>query len=137
MVGMTSFVLYLLKIYVDDTGLASEELPPGSRFKDGFVTIVEECIDEDKNIPGDQRTAKILTEIANTVSPFIKVTFDCPSLHNDGIMPLLDLGVSVKDNKIDFKFFRKEMANPVPNWNSSACPERQKFQTVSWRNRHV
>ena len=122
MVGMTSFMLYLLKIYVDDTGVASEELPPGSRFKDGLVTIVEECIDEDKNIPGDQRTAKILTEIANTVSPFIKVTFDCPSLHSDGIMPLLDLGVSVKNNKVDFQFYRKEMASQFLIMKRSAMP---------------
>ena len=42
--GDTSDLLYLLKVYVDDTGLVTEELPPGSRFKDGKITIMEEFI---------------------------------------------------------------------------------------------
>ena len=122
MVGITSFMLYLLKIYVDDTNLLCEVLPPGSRYKDGVVTIVEEAIEEDKDIPGDLRTARILTDIANTVSPFIKLTFDCPSLHNDGIMPLLDLGISVKNNKVEYQFYRKEMASQFLIMKRSAMP---------------
>ena len=72
LVGFTAFILYLLKVYVDDTNLVTEELPPGCRYKDGLVTIDENAVEEDKKVPGDLRTARILTEIANTVSPFIK-----------------------------------------------------------------
>ena len=60
----------LLKVYVDDTGLVTEELPPGSRFKDGKITIMEEFIEEDKEVPGDLRTAKIITEIASCFTSY-------------------------------------------------------------------
>ena len=83
---------------------------------------MEEFVDEDKNIPGDLRTARILTEIANTVSPFIRLTFDCPSLHTDGAMPLLDLAISVQNNKVDFRFYRKEMASQFLIMKRSAMP---------------
>lgn len=109
MVDMPSFLLYLL--YVDDNGLICVELPPGSRFRNGKVTITDEFVEEDWNVPGDLRTARILTEIAITVSPFIRLTFDYPSLHSDGAMPLLDLAISVKNNKVDFRFYSKQMAS--------------------------
>ena len=50
------------------------------------------------------------------------MTFDCPSLHQDGIMSLLDLGISVKDNKVEYQFYRKEMASQFLILKRSAMP---------------
>ena len=36
---------------------------------------------------------RIVQETANTVHPSIEVTFDCPSMHEDVKMPVLDLEV--------------------------------------------
>ena len=77
----------LHKLYVDDNNLAMEEVVPGTRFIDGELHVVEEEVESDSLLPGDQRTAKIIQDIANSISPFIKMTVDCPSLHQDGWMP--------------------------------------------------
>ena len=81
-------------------------------------------------LPGDQRTAKIIQDIANSISPFIKMTVDCPSLHQDGWMPILDLQVKVSNNTIDFKHYRKPMANPLVIMRRSAHPARMKRVTL-------
>ena len=95
----SNFMLYLCKLYVDDNNLAMEELEPGSRFIDGELVVVQDEVEDDSCIPGDQRTAKVVQTIANSISPFIKMTVDCPSLHQDGWMPILDLQVKVSDIK--------------------------------------
>ena len=46
----------------------------------------------DLELPGDQRTMRILSQIANTVDINLKFEFDCPSLHPvDQVVPILNL----------------------------------------------
>ena len=49
------FQLYMLLFYVDDTGIAVEELEPGCRFikEEGRVRVVEEEVDGDRGVKGD------------------------------------------------------------------------------------
>ena len=61
------FKLYLLLFYVDDTNLAMEELEAGSRFVDGQVVVVQEQVENDREIPGDKRTALVIQSIANSI----------------------------------------------------------------------
>ena len=128
---LSDFVVYLLKIYIDDQNLACEALPPGARLMDGKVTIVESEVEGDVQVPDDQRTAKILLEIANSVSNFIKLTSDCPSLHNSGFMPILDLQVKAENNKLIWKFYKKEVANPLLIMKDSAMPFKVKRASLS------
>ena len=87
------------------TNLAMEELEPGCRLVDGKVVVVKEEVEGDKSIPGDRRTALVIQEIANSVCKTIRMTIDCPSSHESGWMPLLDLQVRVAgDNTLDYKF---------------------------------
>ena len=65
--SIPSFRHHLLKFYVDDQLQVCEELPPGSRYLGGEVVVVEEEVEGDRLIPGDQRTANVLKEIANTI----------------------------------------------------------------------
>ena len=105
----SNFMLYLCKLYVDDNNLAMEELEPGSRFIDGELVVVQDEVEDDLMLPADQRTAKVIQTIANSISPFIKMTVDCPSLHHDGRMPILDMQVKVSDintNTIDYNHYR-------------------------------
>ena len=46
-------------------------------------------------------TYKRLKEIANSIHPSIRVTIDCPSLHEDGRLPVLDLAQWIEERDID------------------------------------
>ena len=74
------FQLYMLLFYVDDTGIAVEELEPGCRFikEEGRVRVVEEEVEGDKGVKGDLRTALVLSEVANSIFDYIQFTVDCP-----------------------------------------------------------
>ena len=85
-------------------------------------------MDTDRNIPPDIRTSQIIKDIGNTISPFIKLTVDCPSLNPclDCWMPLLDLCVRMEDNSITYKFYKKTVSNPVLMRQDFAMPDRIK-----------
>ena len=122
-----SFRLYMLKIYIDDENILCETFPLGSRLcSDGKIRIIESEIEKDRDIPGDQRTAKLFLEIANSVCDFIKLTVDCPSMHSEGFMPILDTQVKIENNKCIFKFYKKKVANPLLMLESSAMPNKIK-----------
>ena len=63
--------------------------------------IKDELIESDKSIPVDKRTAEIILEIANSVTNTIKLTIDYPTNNSSGWMPVLDIQVRVKNNKIE------------------------------------
>ena len=88
-------------------------------------------MEAEKSIPGDYRTAKVIQEIANSVCDTIRMTTDCPSSHESGWMPLLDLQVRVaRDNTLDYKFYSKKVANPLLLMNHSALPDRVKRNSL-------
>ena len=125
------FRLYMQKIYVDDKNIACEGLPPGSRYKEGKVEVVESEVEDDKLIPSDIRTSKILLEIGNSISNFIQLTSDCPSQNTSGFMPILDLQVKTVENQIIYKFYKKEVANKLLILKSSAMPFQVKRASLS------
>ena len=52
-----------------------------------------------------------MQELANMVRDFIQVEIDCPSMHTDGLMPILDLAVRMDTNRTTYRYYRKSMAN--------------------------
>ena len=130
-VNLPDFIMYFLKYYVDDGNLGSEALPPGSRLVDGVVEVVEEFIEEDENVPDDQRTAEIILQIANSVTDSIQLTIDFPSNNSSKWMPLLDLQVSVRNNTIDYKFYKKKMSNHQVMLSRSAMPGSIKINSLT------
>ena len=115
---------YMLYYYIDDGNICCECLPLGSRLIDGKIQIVESEIEADKLVPGDVRTAKIMQEIGNSISSFIKLTVDTPSLNESKWMAILDIKVKVVDNQIIYKFHKKKMANPLGIVSDSAMPDK-------------
>ena len=57
MTEIATFKQFLIKIYVDDGNQICTTLPPGSRLVIEKVRILEDEVEEDKNIHGDIRTA--------------------------------------------------------------------------------
>jgi hypothetical protein len=130
--GLTYFNLYMLKFYVDDTGLAMEELEPGCRFLDGKVEVVEAEVERDRQVPGDLRTARVMVEIANSILPYLQFEADCPSNHSSGWMALLDLEVRVaEDSTVDYRFYSKPCASRYTMMRSSAMPARTKMNGLT------
>ena len=54
------------------------------------------------------------------------MTVDCPSLHPNNLMPILDLKVGVKQDKIIVQHCRKACANFLVTLASSTMGDRQK-----------
>ena len=80
--------------FVDDTTLLPTVVEPGLVLKKGKLVYSEEQYKEDKNVPGEMRTMKIVQAIANSIDENIQVTFDVPSQNVDGRVPILDLIVA-------------------------------------------
>ena len=134
MASFDYFQLYMLLFYVDDTGIAVEELEPGCRFikEEGRVRVVEEEVEGDRGVKGDLRTALVLSEVANSIFDYIQFTVDCPSNHQTGWMPLLGSQVRVaEDNTIDYIFFEKEIACKYVMMRESAMSTRVKMNTLT------
>ena len=124
-----NFKLFMLKFYIDDGNILSSAFPLGSRMcEDGKIRIIESEIESERNIPEDKRTAELYLQVANSISDFIKLTVDYPSLHQDtgGYMPILDLQVKIVDNQCSYKFYKKKVSNPLLMLESSAMPMKVK-----------
>ena len=128
---LVGFVLFMLKYYIDDGNIICSIMPPGSRLVNGKIVVVEEEVEVDMQIPGDERTAKIFLEIGNSVSDFIQLTADYPSKHENGWMPLLDIQVRVRNNQVEHKFYKKEVSNPLLMLANSAMPMKIKRNSLA------
>ena len=78
----------------------------------------------------DARTFSVLQEIANEIDPDIQMTVDVPSMHENSRLPVLDLGLQVVTNKVQFFFYRKEMTSPYTIMYKSAISANTKRDTL-------
>ena len=122
--------LYMSSYYMDDGNWAAKALPPGCRLVEGKLEIVQSEVENDCQIPADIRTGKIIQEIGNSINNYIRLTVDTPSSHPSGWMPILNIQVKVENNKIVYKWFRKEMSNYLLLLANSAMPERTKRECL-------
>ena len=66
--NMTAILLYMLKMYVDDTNLAMAELEPGTRYVNGELVIIEKEVEADSRLSGDHRTSEVIQTVDNSIS---------------------------------------------------------------------
>ena len=55
----------------------------------------------------------LLRGIANTIYDCVQFTVDCPSIHQEGKVPILYLKVYTKDNQIFHEFYKKPCASKM------------------------
>ena len=81
--------------YVDDSNQVAVVPPLGAKYDKAKkkVVIDRSVTDSDEN--DDERTAKVLTDIANDVLPGIIMEYVVPSRNEDRKMPRLDMNVWV------------------------------------------
>ena len=116
---------YMYLRYVDDGNIVCTPFPVGSREKDGKV-VIEKGGEGGLNVPDDRRTAEIVQRIANSICDFIQVEIDFPTAHENQHMPILDLEVAMKDDKVMYRHYRKKIANPLVIHQRSAMPSKIK-----------
>ena len=86
----TAITRKLYKRYMDDQQGLYRALSKGSQWcKDTNQVIVVDP-EQDTREP-DARTMDVLREAANTISPYIQLTSDCPSQNASGHMPVLEV----------------------------------------------
>ena len=121
--------LKMYERYVDDSNQVAIVPPPGAKYDvtsrkviidDNLIDVVE-CEDE--------RTARVMTDIANSVMPGIVMEFDIPSRNADQKMPILDMEVWIEkeEGNIMFQHYEKPtVSKSIMHVNSA--------QSVSCRN---
>ena len=92
--------LYMMLRYIDDSNCVAEEMPMGTRLVRGKLVVQKDKVAQDMLVPGDQRTATLVQNIANKVCKFIQMEVDYPSKYEDNLVPILDLKVAVQNQKV-------------------------------------
>ena len=98
----------------------------GVRLVNGQLSIQQAAKEEDENLPVDVRTAKLLREIANSITPMIKMKEDVMSNHHSEKLPILDLEVWVRGHRILHQFYKKPMSSRLVVQSKSAFSTAKK-----------
>ena len=118
--------------YVDDENPVFKPTPYGARWSEGKINVHPEHIDSDKLIPHDQRTFKIVQQIANSIWKHIQFTVEVPSLSANGLIPMLDMQVGIdQKGKIVRQFYSKPVSTPFTILARSAHPWQTKRSTLT------
>ena len=123
----------LSKTFVDDNMTALKALDPGVRFDEDKVKMVmiPELVESDLEVAEDTRTMEELKKIANTVYKCLQFTTDSPSIHQGGMMPVLDLQMYVgKDGLVKYEFYKKPCASQLTIPARSAHSKQQKLSVM-------
>ena len=81
-------------------------------------------------VNSDLRTANVVRDAANSIFEFLNVKIDCPSLHEDGYMPILDIKAKIESGKIVYMFYKKPLSNDRVILANSAMPHNVKMATM-------
>ena len=135
--------------YVDNDDLVQPAIPKGYRLSRGKIAYKKEWLkeDEDKGLPDDERTMNTMVDLANTINANIVMTGDCPSKHESGRVPMLDLAIFMEDQdhdvntsigrfkvaveQVSYGFYKKPMASKLILRSSTALPEKMKHENAS------
>ena len=125
-------VVHMKKCYVDDVNYGLLPTPPGATYVNGELHIEEAMVVQDSAVPADERTMKIVTAVGNSIHESTQLEYDCPSMHDDGKMPILDLKVWVNEtNVIKHEFYAKDVSSKSVIHRNSALPDTVKRTVLS------
>ena len=129
--------------YIDDVNMVATMLALGSRWRSGRVEYRNEWELEDRDSGKSQElvTMECLRDAADAVLPWIRFTLDLPELHENRMVPMLDLQVWVQhpaDNEdgleadlLSWIFYEKPSASKRVLRASSAYTWRSKLVTMA------
>ena len=124
----------MIKRYVDDLNAILTTLGPGVRYNqdENKLEVVNDLVEEDAAKEKDETTMKVFGDIANSIDPDIDVEIDFPSQHPSKMLAILDMQMGMLDNnKVQYMFYRKPMANKYTMMANSAVSDRVKRSTMT------
>ena len=129
-------ILEAYSIYVDDQSSVQKPTPIGAKYvpEEQKIVIDEEQIEKDTGLEKDKRTANLMTQIANSIDPSIKMEASVPSDFENKKLPLLNCQVWVENSEngpqIRYEHYSKPMASQLEIQNDSAMPDQTKRATL-------
>ena len=119
----------LYERYIDDSNQVAVVPPPGATYDENQKKVIvdENLIDILEN--DDERTARVLVKIANSILPGIVMECDVPSRSSEGKLAILDMKVWIEqeNGNIMFQHYEKPTASHNIMHANSA-------QSISCRN---
>ena len=127
--------MMLFERYVDDSNQMAVVPPPGSKYDAEKQRVVMDPQQDDQHIPADERLAKILLDIANSVMRCVIMEADWPSKNKDLKMPILDMKVwTDADGVLLYQHYEKEVSSKTVlhahSAHSAACERGVHTQEV-------
>ena len=144
---------------MDDVVTSLNKLKPGVRYDHTSRTFTweQDKVAQDQAKNQEQHTMDVFSEMASSLIGCLEFTWDSPSMHQTGMMPVLDtvmwMGKPTRSwelpdailppgttgiptnpllkNNVMYKFYRKQIANQTPMNSRSAAPTKQKLQTAT------
>ena len=124
------WTLDVYKRYVDDITVVRPPLNPGWHYSVEQRKMCWSQEEASKGEAADVRSMAAIVAVANTLDPNLQFTSDCPSQHQDGKLPILDIQVWVEDGKVRHTFYRKECASVQTILQASALSAGVKRATL-------
>ena len=130
--------MMLYERYVDDSNQVAEVPAVGTRYDIEQSKLVVDPQLRDHNTPADERLAKVLLAIANTVMGCVEMEGDWPSKNEDGKMPILDMQVWMdQEGTLMYKHYEKKVSSKTvlnaKSAHSAACKRSVHTQEVMRR----
>ncbi len=127
---MVDFKLKMHERYVDDSNVLARRTEVGARYDGERVIVTDESVQEDRDLPDDERTMKLMQSIAAHIHPSIRLTIDYPSKHPEKKVPMLDVKMWIEelDNRrlLLYEHYEKPMATKSVVHEQSAIPTKNK-----------
>ena len=125
----------LYERYVDDSNQIAEVPPPGSRYDTEQERLVVDTLQIEQDVPADERLARILLDIANSVMGCVVMEGDWPSKNEDKKMPILDMKVWVDESgTVLYQHYEKKVSSKTvlnaKSAHSAACKRSVHTQEV-------
>lgn len=111
--SILGILIFMYTRYGDDGNLAVKAIPNNVEFDEDEKKLKVNVEHSDE--ASDVHTAKVLKDVANSITKMLVWEEDCPSKHKDGNMPILDLKVRTESTgqggtRIKHQYYKKSMA---------------------------
>ena len=117
--------------YVDDMIFIMRAIGKGWRFDTvRGIMVFDGELYESCNLSPTMRTAKVISDIANSICPQIQVTLDTPECNTDGRLPVLDLKVWSDGKNVIHTFYKKAVSSKYTIMRRSAIAGSVKKSTL-------
>ena len=112
--------------YLDDVNMITRCLPAGTVYRDGGLQVDRQVEEEEQGVEGDKITARVVREVANSITDMVQMEEDFPSNHPSNKLPILDLEVWMEGDTILHQFYKKPVSSKFVVMAKSAFPDSKK-----------